>query len=143
MRFTCWSLICLLGSTDPAGRIRDAIQSSIAACFGISPDSTAAVVRAMALVLQKAPHVVFFGILGWLATRDEDPRRGRWFLLLGCVVCLAAELLQGLTDTRSVRLGDAVINVVAFGAVAGTHRLLNHRGTEKTNKPQCPPCLRG
>ena len=126
--FIAWSAVCVAGSTDPAGRVREAFQSWVGAWLGISAESGVAVVRVMALVVQKAPHVMFFGILGWLATRDRDPRRRWWFLVLGCVVCVVAEALQALTDTRSVRLSDALLNLFAFGASAAAgSRLSKHK----------------
>ena len=130
--FILWSMVCLAGSTDTAGRVREACQSWIGAWFGISADSGVAIMRVMALVVRKAPHVVFFGLLGWLATKDRDPRRRRWFLVLGCVVCVVAEALQALTDTRSMRFSDAVLNLVAFGAGASADRF-HRRGAEKVS----------
>lgn len=115
MLFGIWCLVCLFGSTDLAGELRVAVQTAVMGVFGVHENSAEVSAAMLATGIQKAPHVLFFGLLGWLAAAEANPVRRKWCLTIGALICIAAEVLQGMTATRSLRLDDAVLNLAVFG----------------------------
>ena len=109
--FLLWSVVCLAGSSDAAGSIGGAVVARAIPFLGLG-----AYASVVAGLCQKAAHLGLFLMLGLLAGGEAADRRRRWVMAAGLVVCLAAELLQGLTATRHPRVTDMAINLAAYGA---------------------------
>lgn len=74
-------------------------------------------------------HFLIFawlGLLVWLARPDLRGRKG---IALLVVLAVAAELAQGLTATREMRVGDVVLNLMGCAVGIGVGAMLRAGGS--------------
>ena len=113
-----WSLLCLAASSDAAGRMGSAVLQHIMAILTLSVEQAGPMAEGFAFVWQKGAHVVLFGVLGALAAGEIDRLKRRLLLLTGGGICIVAEWLQVLTETRYFATADELTNLAAFGLAA-------------------------
>ncbi len=114
--FTLWIIGCLLSATETAGELRRMIQERILLLLGLGAGPATFLQNAAATLIQKTPHVVVFGVLGWLAARHPDARLRWWLLGIALSVAATAELLQVAAAGRTFTLADVALNAAAVGA---------------------------
>jgi len=128
--FLLWSAVCVAGSTDAAGQAGGAAVSGLLGLLGATAHA-----QMIAALFQKAAHVGLFGVLGLLAASEPVPARRKWYLVAGAVICIVAEALQGLMATRHPAVGDALLNLAAFGAMVVLSGLWSRRAAADPDVP--------
>jgi VanZ family protein len=107
-----------VASSDFVGQASNAVLGYLLTALSLELPEFAPIAQSLVLLWQKAGHVVLFGVLGLLAVGEPDQFRRRLLLAAGGVICLVAEYLQMLTETRQLSAADAVINMGAFVSAA-------------------------
>ncbi len=113
--FTLWTIGCLLSATEAAGELRRAVQERVLLLLGLGAGPASLLQQTAETIIQKTPHVVVFGVLGWLAARHPDGRVRRWLLGIAMAAAVAAELLQLGAAGRSFTFADMALNLAAVG----------------------------
>ncbi len=120
--FTLWTIGCLLSSTETAGELRRMVQERILLLLGLGAGPASFLQEAAATLIQKTPHVLIFGVLGWLAARHPSDRVRQWLLAIAIAAAVTAELLQLAAAGRTFTFSDVALNVAAVGAGFGLRR---------------------
>ncbi len=114
--FTLWTIGCLLSATETAGELRRMIQDRVLLLLGLGAGPATFLQDAAETIIQKTPHVVVFGVLGWLAARHPDARVRSLLLTIALTVAVTAELLQMAAAGRTFTFADIALNTAAVGA---------------------------
>ena len=114
--FTLWTIGCLLSATETAGELRRMIQDRVLLLLGLGAGPATFLQQTAETIIQKTPHVVVFGVLGWLAARHPDARVRSLLLTIALTVAVTAELLQMAAAGRTFTFADIALNTAAVGA---------------------------
>jgi hypothetical protein len=120
-----------VASSDFVGQASNAVLGYLLTAVSLELPVSDPIAQSLGFLWQKGGHVVLFGVLGLLAVGEPDLVRRRLLLAAGGVICLAAEYLQMLTETRQLSAADAVINMGAFVSAA---ILFQRHSREKANQ---------
>jgi len=71
LRFGIWSLLCLFGSTDFAGKASHTALGYVLRLLGFLSETGGTAAASITLFWQKGAHVVLFSVLGMLSANER------------------------------------------------------------------------
>jgi hypothetical protein len=135
--FSAVAAICLAASLDSAGELGHWALRRIWRLGASGPAETSVVYLMVLPILQKALHVIQFGILGTLAALNRERRARAFAMAAGAITCVLAEWIQVFTKTRTASWSDVALNIIAFAtAMALTSRSFAN-AANRAKQAQC------